>query len=145
MGSVLSIDYGLKRIGLAISDPLRNFAFPLTVIENKSYEFVLNSIIQIIKEKEVEVIIVGIPYDASGRKVNIPKQKQSMQDIIEDFINRLKHTISIPIEKVDERYSSFSAEENLKDAGINSRSSKRFVDMEAARLILEDFLSSGLF
>ena len=144
MGSVLSIDYGLKRIGLAISDPLRKFAFPLTVLENKGFTYVLSSIKEIIKDREIELIIIGIPYNLNskmgGQNVN---SKNDMQETIEKFVEKLQKDIKVSIKKVDERYSSFLAEENLKEAGLNSKKSKSFVDLEAARLLLEEFLKDG--
>ena len=139
MGSILSIDYGLKRIGLAISDSSRSFAFPLSVLENKGFIYVLESIKNLIIEREIDLILIGIPYNSKQET-----KKTSMQSIVEEFIDKIQEKITIPIVKVDERFSSFMAEENLKDAGINTKKSKKFIDLEAARLLLEEYLKENV-
>ena len=136
MGSILSIDYGLKRIGLAVSDPSRVFAFPGGVIENKSFDFVLSCINNVISEKEIDLIIVGMPY-------NHKSENKTMEELVSKFIKKLQEKINIPIEVVDERLSSFAAEENLKERGISQKKFKKFVDAEAARILLEEFLKIG--
>ena len=138
MASILSIDYGLKRIGLAISDPSRVFAFPYGVVENKNFNYVLTYIKDLAQEKEIDLIIVGVPLPVINTNNN---DKKSMESIVTEFIDKLRQNVSIPIKKVDERYSSFAAEEKLREAGVSAKKSKSFVDAEAARLFLEDYLN----
>ena len=140
MGSIISIDYGLKRVGIAVSDPGRIFAFPSAVLENKSVEYLIKEISNIILEKEADLILVGMPYNMPGIKI----QKGEMAIKVEKFISKLKEKISLKIEIIDERLSSFMAEENLKEAGISSKKSKKFVDAEAARIMLEEYLSKSV-
>ena len=143
MGRILSIDYGLKRIGLAISDELKSFAFPCGVIENKNFDFVLQYLKTIIIEKEINLIIIGMPYSWSrGSKAVNPGKKMSMENLVCKFVKKLKISLSIPVEVFDERFSSFAAQENLKESGISAKKSKKFIDAEAARLILEEYLQS---
>lgn len=137
MGSILSIDYGTKRIGLAVSDPSRIFAFPCGVLENNNLKDVLSNIKNIISEKDIDLIIVGMPYDMNQ---NIKNQDGQMAKIVQAFIKKLKEEITISVETVDERLSSFIAEERLKESGLSSKKSKKFVDEEAARLLLEEFI-----
>lgn len=134
MGSILAIDYGLKRIGFAISDPERVFAFPLKVLENKGFNFIASGINKIVTENSIDLIVVGIPY-------SINKNKSSMEKIVTEFVKKLQKAVKIPIETIDEKLSSFSAEENLKEAGISTRKFKDYVDIEAARLLLAEFLT----
>lgn len=134
MGNILAIDYGLKRIGLAISDPNRVFAFPYKVIENKGFNFIVSNINEIISEKSIDLIVIGMPYSMNN-------SKSSMEETVNDFVERLQKEVKITIETIDERLSSFSAEENLKESGISSRKYKDYVDMEAARLLLTEFLT----
>lgn len=141
MGSIIAIDYGLKRVGIAVSDPERIFAFPSAVLENKNIEQLIKEIGAIILEKEADLIIVGMPYNMPGVK----SLKSEMTIKVEKFINKLKEKISLKIEIIDERLSSFMAEENLKEAGISSKKSKKFVDAEAARIMLEEYLSKSTF
>ena len=133
MGRILSVDFGLKRIGLGISDPLRNFAFPVGVVENKSLDYVISEIKKIVLEKEVDLIIVGLP-------LNMNHTKGEMAKKAEEFAKKLIKTIGINVEMLDERLSSFQAEENLKDLGLSGKQSKNFIDAEAARIILEEYL-----
>jgi putative Holliday junction resolvase len=138
MGCVLSIDYGLKRIGLAVSDPERIFAFPLSTVENKNFKFVLSELLKFIEEKDIDLILVGIPY----RKTLNTNDSNSMESLVNDFIKKLKENISIPIIGVDESLSSFMAEERLKESGKNAKEIKSIIDKEAARYILEDYIQS---
>lgn len=142
MGSILAIDYGLKRIGLAVSDPNRVFAFPCGAIENKNFDFVLSNIKNIILEKEVDLIIIGMPYDQRSKIGDQKPEKNKMEKLICEFIKKIKNTIDISIEAVDERFSSFIANENLKERGISAKKSRTFVDTEAARILLEEFIRS---
>ncbi len=138
MGAILAVDYGTKRIGLAISDPGKVFAFPCAAIENKGFAYILSQINGLILEKEVELILVGMPYNMNKKMSD--EKKNEMEINIENFINKLQKSISVPIKVVDERLSSFAAEEKLKEAGISAKKSRKYVDSEAARLLLEEFL-----
>jgi len=138
MGTILAIDYGLKRVGLAISDPERSFAFPCDVIENKSYDYLISQINNLILEREVDLILVGMPYNMN--KSNSDMIKNEMEKNVELFINQLQKSIKVPLKTVDERLSSFAAEERLKEAGLSAKKSKKYIDSEAARLLLEEFI-----
>ena len=137
MGSILAIDYGLKRIGLAVSDPGRVFAFPCGVIENKDINYVISEIKKVISGKEIDLMIVGMPY-------NMDKSKSEMAKNVENFIKIIKEKLGLEVRAVDERLSSFTAEENLRDSNISSKKMKKYIDSEAARVILEEFLSIGI-
>ena len=136
MGSILAVDYGLKRIGFAISDPNRLFAFPQGVVENKNLNYVLSYINGVVNEKEVDLIVVGIPY-------NMDRSKSEMTSTVETFVKKLQENLkgkNIKIETIDERLTTFVASENLKESGISLKKSKRFIDIEASRLILENYI-----
>ena len=137
MGAILAIDYGLKRVGLAISDPERAFAFPCDVIENKSFDYLTSRINGLILERDVELILIGMPYNMNSAAI-----KNEMEKNVEHFIKELQKIIKIPIKTVDERLSSFAAEEKLREAGVSAKKSKKYVDSEAARLLLEEFLQN---
>ena len=142
MGSILSIDYGKKRIGLAVSDPSRIFAFPYGIVENKNINHVISSIKEIIDQKEIDLIIIGMPYHMNFGK-SLEQAQGEMEKIVQAFVKKLKEAINIPINIVDERLSSFAANENLKEIGISAKKSKKLIDEEAARLLLEDFLRNN--
>jgi putative Holliday junction resolvase len=140
MGSILAIDYGLKRVGLAISDPERSFAFPCDVIENKNFNYLIAQISNLILEKEVDLILIGMPYNMN--KSNSDVTKNEMEKNVELFIKQLQKSIKVPLKTVDERLSSFAAEEKLREAGISAKKSKKYIDSEAARLLLEEFIQN---
>ncbi|MBI3590269.1 MAG: Holliday junction resolvase RuvX [Candidatus Melainabacteria bacterium] len=139
MGSILSIDYGTKRIGLAISDPSRIFAFPCGVIQNKDLNNVLSYISKLVTDREIDLVIVGMPYNMNSDN-GLRELKGEMAKTVEVFVKKLKEVIKVSVEIVDERLSSFAAEEKLKERGISLRDSKGFIDQEAARLLLEEFI-----
>ena len=141
MGTILAIDYGLKRVGLAISDPGRTFAFPCNVIENKNPDYLISQINNLILERDVDLILVGMPYSMS--RSNSDMTKNEMEKNVEGFIDKLQKSVTIQIKVVDERLSSFAAEEKLKEAGISAKKSKQYIDSEAARLLLEEFIQSS--
>ena len=133
MGSILAIDYGTKRIGLAVSDPSRIFAFPLGVIENKNMELVLSDLRNITSERDIDLILIGMPF-------NMDKTKSEMTIKVEKFVKKITEELNLKVEIIDERLSSFAAEENLKESKLSSEKIKKYVDSEAARLILEEYL-----
>ena len=141
MGSILAIDYGLKRVGLAISDPGRTFAFPCDVIENKNPDYLISQINNLILERDVDLILIGMPY--SMNKSNSDVMKNKMEKNVEAFIDKLQKSVTIRIETVDERLSSFTANEKLKEAGLSAKKSKKYIDSEAARLLLEEFIQES--
>lgn len=140
MGTILAIDYGLKRVGLAISDPGRSFAFPCDVIENKNCDYLISRISDLILEREVNLILVGMPYNMN--KNNSDVAKNEMEKNVEGFIAKLQKSVAIQIKVVDERLSSFAAQEKLREAGVSAKKSKKYIDSEAARLLLEEFIQN---
>jgi len=136
MGSVLAVDYGLKHVGIAISDAEKKFAFPLIMIENKGDKYLIEEIKKIVEEKEAETIVIGFP-------LNMDKTKSKMTESVENFVAKLKTTISVSVVTIDERLTSFAAEENLRECNMSTKKMKKYVDIEAARLILEKYLDES--
>ncbi len=131
MKPILSIDFGEKRIGLAISDELHLLAHPLkTIINNKN---VFEQISKVVKEYNVEKIIVGYP---------VWDKPTSIVEKINDFVRNLKKHISVEIEFVNEMYSSKTACEKLSSIGKKYKKYKHKLDSYAAAIILQDYLDS---
>jgi len=131
MKPILSIDFGEKRIGLAISDELHLLAHPLkTIINNKN---VFEQISKVVKEYNVEKIIVGYP---------VWDKPTSIVEKINDFVKNLKKHISVEIEFVNEMYSSKTACEKLSSIGKKYKKYKHKLDSYAAAIILQDYLDS---
>ena len=135
MSRLLSIDYGKKRTGIAVSDPLQIIANGLTTVEtSKLFEFLEDYL----KKEEVESIIVGLPKQMSGELSENMKR-------IEPFVNRLKKLYpNINIEYFDERFTSKLAHQAMIDGGLKKqdRRNKELVDEISATIILQGYMES---
>lgn len=130
---ILAIDYGEKRIGIAVTDPLNMFAYPLTTLENDS-KFLMK-MEKILKEYNVVKIIVGHPLKESGEKSRIA-------ELIKKFCDVIKNNFALPVELVDERYSSEIAKQRILESvpSKKKRRDKSLLDKNAAAVFLEDYL-----
>jgi len=126
---ILSIDYGDKNIGIAITDEMGIIAIPFSVEENN--EFFAQKLLEIIKEKKINKIIAGFPLSLKGNEDSQAKR-------VKDFFNELSNKIDMGIELIDERYSTRSSIDKLKK--INKKNIKE-LDKFAAAIILESYLS----
>ena len=135
MARLLSIDYGKKRTGIAVSDPLQIIANGLTTVETSKLLVFLEDYL---KNEEVETIIVGLPKQMSG------KPSENMKRI-EPFVNRLRKIYpSIKVEYCDERFSSKLAHRAMIDGGLKKqdRRNKELVDEISATIILQGYMES---
>ena len=135
MGRWLSIDYGEKNIGLAITDPLKIFVTPLTTIENKSDKSIFTNLQEIFLKQEIEKIIVGLPLSLEGNDTEKTKE-------VRLFFEKLSKKTVIPIEWWDERFSTVEANEFLKKKGMNWKESRKIIDQVAAAVILTNYLEN---
>ena len=135
MSRYLGVDYGERRIGLALSDPLGIIAKPFTIIDTKKERYPSKKIAAIASENEVIGIVVGIPYTLQGT--------ESPQTIkVQNFIESLKQSTYTKIIGVDERLSSVSAEKALIEQGVKTGHNKGRIDETAAAIILQEYLDS---
>lgn len=135
MGRILAIDYGLRRVGLAVTDPMQMLAIPLDTIDTPK-------IIQYLKDyilrENVETIILGFPKNMDGNDTDAtPIVVKFNLELSTNFPN-------IPIKLVDERLTSRMAKQTLIDAGYKKkdRKNKKLVDTVAAALILQTYLET---
>jgi len=133
MPRVLGIDYGARRIGLAVSDADGQLAFPLEVLENPGGQAVFERIGTVCEEKGVERIVVGLPVNMNGSRGEAAEQAR-------DFARRLEAATGIPVDTWDERLSSREAERVLIESGASRRRRRKVIDKMAARLILQAYL-----
>lgn len=135
MGRILAIDYGQKRTGLAVTDPLQIIANGLTTVPTAQLEaFVLDYV----KREQVERIVVGLPKQNSG------EYSDNMRRIV-PFVNRLKKVLpDVLIEMVDERFTSVLAHRTMLEAGLKKkdRQNKALVDEISACIILQTYMES---
>jgi putative Holliday junction resolvase len=138
---LMGLDVGDVRIGVALSDPLRITAQPFLVVKRSSTEKAISRIAEIVREKSVEKIVVGIPLARDGTHGPMARR-------ILEFVAELRREISIPVISWDERYSTHQANRALLEGNVRRRKRKETVDKTAAALILQSFLdaegSSGM-
>ena len=129
----IAIDYGTKRIGVAVSDPLEMFATPLTTIVNNN-EFWKN-FKQAVAPYKIKAFVLGMPLKENG-------EPGVLSEEVEDFAAKLKKKFNKKIIFVDERYSSSIAEEQILQSvkSKKKRRDKSLVDKKAAAVILQFFL-----
>lgn len=132
--SVLGIDLGRKRIGLAISDPSERVALPAGMIESRGRRADLAAVTHLARERGVQQIVVGLPLHMDGRAG--PEALAARA-----FAKALETESGIPVETLDERWSSVEAERTLRETGQSRRKRKTGeADTLAATLLLRTFL-----
>ena len=135
MNRILAIDYGIKKIGLALSDPLKIIAKPFSTIDNISYEDCLIQLKNIIKEYSVNEIVVGLP-------ITLKNTFSEQTNLVKEFIDSLKNDLIIKITTIDERLSSIEAKKSLIQQGIKTGHNKKEIDKTAAAIFLQSYLNS---
>lgn len=131
---ILAIDFGEKRIGIAVTDPLRMFAQPLITLENN--ENFWQRFLKILSDYEVKLIILGYPLKESGEKTHATEK-------VEKFFTELTAKTNIEVLYRDERYSSGIAQQRIIETVKSKmkRRDKSLIDKNAAAVILEDYLN----
>ena len=133
MSRILAIDYGQKRCGLAVSDPLKIIANGLTTVaSHELFDFISNYM----KDESVDTIVIGLPEQTTGAV------SESMK-YIQPFANRLKNSFpNMPIVWVDERYTSKMAFQTMIDGGLkkSDRRDKALIDQISATIILQTYM-----
>jgi len=135
-GRILGIDYGSKRVGLAVSDPMRVIAQGAGTYDNDAS--LLERVVQVVQEQEIALIVVGMPYAPDGGV-------SAKGEEIQRFIDLLRKVVTVAVETWDESFSSVRAHEVFREAGMKrkQRREKRRVDEMAARLLLQEYLESN--
>lgn len=132
--SVLALDVGTKRIGVAVADPSGTFALPVTVIERTNLRADLERIVALAREYNAQEMIVGDPVTLSG-------QRGPAAEKIDRFVEQLRRVFPGAIERVDERMTTAQATKTLISADVSRAKRKTVVDKMAAALILESYLA----
>jgi putative Holliday junction resolvase len=134
-GRILAIDYGSRRMGLAVSDPLGITAQGLETLERKNKRADFGRLERTIREYQVREIVLGNPLRMSGQE-GIQSQK------VAEFAGELRQRFQLPVHLWDERLTSAEANRLLREAEVSSRKRSQAVDRMAAMLILQSFLQS---
>ncbi|NET62541.1 MAG: Holliday junction resolvase RuvX [Symploca sp. SIO2E6] len=131
--SVLGLDVGNKRIGVAGCDGTGLIATGLTTIKRTSFVRDVEQLRELVEEREVQLLVVGLPYTMEG---DLGSQARKIQK----FARKLSTNLGLPIEYVDERLTSFAAEELLKAENCSPSRNKALIDRKAAAIILQQWL-----
>ena len=135
MGRIIAIDYGRKRVGLAVSDPLQLIANRLGTIQSAQ---IIDYLIGYIKNEQVDGFVVGYPKQLNN------KPSESIQ-YVNAFLKQLaKHFPQIPVNLMDERFTSKIALRAMIDAGLKKkdRQNKALIDSTSAVILLQDYLQT---
>jgi putative holliday junction resolvase len=136
LARVLGIDFGERRVGLALSDPSATIAQPLpTIIRRAGKRPPVAAIVQIITENEVERAVIGLPLNLAG-------EESEWTTTVREFGAKLAQRAAIPVEFIDERMTSVQAERAVRSIGLkrSEREQKGRIDAAAAVLLLQTFL-----
>ena len=132
---VLGLDFGEKRIGVAMGEAETGLAFPLTTIECTSGSAAVETILRLATENDVSTIVVGMPFTLSGKRG--PQARE-----VSRFTESLRSRTVLPVETVDERHSTTEAERLLQHAGVEPSRDRARVDAAAATVILQTYFDS---
>lgn len=138
MERMLGIDYGEKRIGLAVCDPSGTVATPWRVVEVTSNSAALNALVEAVAESKAKRVVIGLPIRMNGQEGPAAEKARALGE-------RLAARISIPIVYWDERFSTLSAQQVLIAGGARRDKRKQVVDKLAAQIILQDYLDAAAF
>lgn len=131
---ILGIDFGTRRVGLAITDPEGRMAFARKGIERTTRDALFAALMDLIEAEGVQAVVVGLPLTLEGEDSLTTRQARN-------FAESLGRRIPCPVHLMDERLSSAAAEEQLKEAGLCSRKRKERLDSQAAVQILETWIA----
>ena len=133
MARILGLDFGERRIGVAISDALELTAQGVSVLERRTAEADLDAVRALVAQQGVQTIVVGLPLTLKGERG--PQAQRAMA-----FAQRLREALGVPVELVDERLTTVQGERALLETGSSRRKRKQVIDRVAAQLILQHYL-----
>lgn len=133
MAKVLGIDYGEKRIGLALSTDDKRMAYIHGTIQNSNSRDVINEFKKICQEEEVESLVVGLPLDQAG-------QPGAQAEIVKKFSKMIGEETGLPYYFEDERFSTALASKMNKEAGLSVKKTRQTIDSQSAQIILQTYL-----
>jgi putative Holliday junction resolvase len=138
MSKILGLDYGEKRVGVAVSDPDGVIAMAHSVFDRDggSGKALIEEIVKICRETGVEKVVVGLPINMNGTK-------GPMAEKIEAFAANLAGAVGLPVEKWDERLSTSMAERTLLEADMSRSKRKKVRDKMSAQVILQGYLDAA--
>lgn len=134
-GRVMALDVGERRIGIALSDPTRVLASPLTTIHAIPRPRTIERIAALIAQHEVAELVIGLPLTMSG-------ERGTQAQRVDGFADELRQVVTLPIHFLDERLTTVAAERLMVDLGLRPEQRRARIDEVAASIILQDFLDA---
>jgi putative Holliday junction resolvase len=134
-GCIVGVDFGLKRLGIAVSDHLRMIAMPLEVVEVADERAAVEAVAGACRGRDPSMIVVGLPLNMNGTP-------GPMSQKVDAFVAKLRERMGVPVITWDERLSTMMAERVLLEADMSRRRRKAVRDKVAAQVILQGFLDS---
>ncbi len=132
---ILALDHGTVRIGVAVSDPLQVIAHPLEFIPAEPFAGFLDRLKVLLREHEVELILVGMPRNMNGTYGEAAQK-------VREFVTVLREAVTVPVRTWDERLTSVAAHRALDEAEVRGRKRRERVDQAAAAILLQSYLDS---
>ena len=132
---ILALDHGTRRIGVAVSDETKTIAQPLEYIPAEPFADFLTRLKQLLREKEIDLILIGLPRNMDGSYGPAAEKVQT-------FVGVLSGAITVPIKTWDERLTSSQANKILIQGGLRRDKRKEKVDKMAAAILLQSYLDS---
>ena len=132
-GRLLALDPGTRKLGVAVSDETRTIATPVRTIERRSWKKLLLEIRGIIEEFDAKAVVIGLPYNTDGSESEMSAEARRIA-------RNLALSIAVPVFLQDERVTSYEAKGRLWERGVTLADTQKYVDSEAAAIILTDFL-----
>lgn len=135
MPAVLGVDFGLRRIGLAVSDPEGVLAVPWRTVEVRSEEEACRLVVEACREKEIQEVVVGLPLTSTGGMGEMARRVRA-------FADRLGRDLQIPVTVWDERLTTVQVERGLVAVDVTRAGRKKLRDKLAACVLLQSFLDA---
>lgn len=132
-GRLLGIDYGTKRIGIALTDPEGRLAVPWGAVRRRDDRSAVRQIAALAEREGVTAFVVGEPRRLDGTR-------GEMAERVGRFVERLARTTGLPVETIDESLTSVEAERKLRDSGVDPASAPERIDALAAQILLQEAL-----
>lgn len=132
---ILALDHGTVRVGVAVSDELQFIAHPLESIPAEPFDALLTRLQQLLNEKDVGTILIGLPRNMDG-------SSGPAADKVQAFVARLKENVTVPIQLWDERLTSAMANRVLIQGNVRRAARKQKVDPMAAAILLQSYLDA---
>ena len=130
---ILALDHGTRRVGVAVSDELQLIAQPLEYIPPEPFADFLQRLKEILREKEISLIVIGMPRNMDGSYGPAALK-------VQEFVAALKDAVTVPIKTWDERLTTVQAQKFLIAGGVRRKQRKEKVDQTAAAILLQSYL-----